>query len=48
MAKFQKVDFYVFFLQANVTRNSCEPVGANLLEKHAVNIRTARGSVQKF
>jgi hypothetical protein len=40
--------FVYFVLQAKVTRNSCEPVGVNLLEKYAVNLRSARNSVQKL
>jgi len=38
--------FMCFVLQAKVTRHSCERVGVNLLENYAVNIRTARSSVQ--
>jgi len=40
--------FMYFVLQAKVTRNSCEPVGSNLLEKYAMYLRTARSSVQKL
>ena len=43
MAKFREGRHFMYFvLQSKVTRNSCEHVGVNLLEKYAANLRTAR------